>query len=211
MIALNFSSKRNWTYGDSNLYGISASPISNRWSSLIASEKNGLDYNIGVSGQSLTSSSNTFDKTTIDIFDSSNCKYIWFTHGTNDLPLSVTVANFKAKLLEVVDYANASKGWAYSVMVLPTVNIRLDVDYGQRLLDFNEAIRQIALLRGCIFIDTFTPFNSLASKPTYFNADNIHLNNTGHRKYADILKSSDYTPYTTPTNSVIYGYKATMI
>lgn len=205
-IALDNEGKRWETYGDSNLYKVVEPQAVNRWSQFVCEDTNGIDWNGGVSGQGWLNPGNTFNKTSISVFNSAVNKYLVLANGTNDIGVTevvngsnqlITGATFKAKLLEIVDYAHNTKGWAYSSIVLPTINLRVDVNSKPaQQAEFNQAIKEIALLRGTVYIDLLTEFNKIPNVASLIEADGVHYGDFLHRKIADIYIAANYAPYT---------------
>ncbi|OLY92497.1 hypothetical protein BUE76_11815 [Cnuella takakiae] len=192
--------------GDSRTAGVGASNYTKRWAFLHASESNGVEYNYGVSGMYLQNvgGTNPFDQTTIPAKGTEFGK-LWIAFGSNDLrgnPASYATTAFQTKLSEVVDYAVSSKGWAYADIILPTVNYIAPTGYGthgtvSRHEAYNEAIRQVALAKGTIYIDVYTAFKALSNRDSLF-VDGLHESDAGYRAAADIMNAATYSVYTEP-------------
>lgn len=206
-MSINYGVKKVEFQGDSRTAGIGASVWSNRWTYLHATESNGLEWNNGISGMHLQNVGNVnyFNETVISNKGSEFTK-LWICFGSNDLignPANYTTAAFKTKLSQVVDYAVSTKGWLYSDIILPNVNYIAPTGYGtygtiERHEAYNEVIRQVALEKGTIFIDIYTPFKALVNKDSLF-VDGLHETDAGYRQVATMMNAMTFSVYTGPT------------
>jgi GDSL-like Lipase/Acylhydrolase family len=198
MIALNGGGKRFRIKGDSNAVAIIVNDKSLRWTALMSEECSGVEFNEAYSGQGwLPNGLFTFDEYSISYFNQSLDYGLWLANGTNDLPLPIENASkeiFKARLLEIIDFAHNERGWKYSKIILPTIIPRFDGNHISRIDAFNAAIEELAELRNCVLIDLHTIFMQHPNIESLYG-DPVHTNELGQRLQADIYKNADYTPY----------------
>ena len=204
MVALDFQGKSVAFSGDSRTYGYNASTLGNRWSSLISAERNGQENNLGHPGQYMQSANgnNAVDYTTIpQKVQNGGAKYIFVNYGTNDSkdPDTTTFTRdaFKIRYRAMLEYLNGTKGWDYASIILTTINYFPLMDTNgirARVIDYNAAVRELALEKNTIFLDPFTYTDGLSNKVALFDTDGIHELDAGHRVDANFFEAADYTP-----------------
>lgn len=207
MVALNFENKGWVAVGDSRTYGLASDPLSNSWANLLAAEKNGANLtNLGSVGQFLqvVGGNNCYDPANTPVAGTN--KYLFINFGTNDVKgdsSTFTLVAFRATLANDLEYLHNTKGWAYSQMVLSTINYFTNYGgpgYGSREkhLAYNAAIQAAAIQYNTIFFDVFSYFDALPNKDQLINADGLHETNEGHRVLASFFEAQDYTPINDP-------------
>ncbi len=203
-VTLDFQGKSIAFSGDSRTYGYNASTQANRWSSLLCTERNGLENNLGHPGQYMQSAggNNAVEYTTIPLkSQNGGAKYIFINYGTNDSkdPDTTTFTRdaFKTRYRAMLEYLNNTSGWDYASIVLTTINYFPLMDTNgirSRVIDYNAAVHELALEKNTIFLDPFTYTDGLSNKVALFDTDSIHELDTGHRVDANFFEAADYTP-----------------
>lgn len=222
MIALDFQGKTIVFKGDSITRGDGASSDSNRWTTLLCNEKNGVENNRGISGSGMESeiASYSCGKAAFQLSDVpsklSTHKYLYLAYNTNDILVNrslLTPTNFKNQLSTAIAGC-IGKGWlAEEIVILNGFWIpNLGASYNEcgvtqartrtEAEQFVQASNEVAAQYATILADTY---NATKNNSNYATVDNLHPNNTGHRIIADYLKGMDYSPYIIPHSVYLYG------
>ncbi len=200
--------KTNVFAGDSITFGERASFSAKRWTTLLSILKGSAETNLGISGQVLQNGSvcgNTiFDQTTIPTHTGSHL-YLFLALGVNDINInhaSMTAAGYQTKLSTVVDYAVATKGWAYSniVIVSPyyitnyTAYVPACSNAGAggnitRHEQYVTAAKDVSIAKSTKYADAYTAMKNSASPSSLLSDDFVHPNDVGYKFIADFIQT----------------------
>jgi lysophospholipase L1-like esterase len=209
-IEVPMSGLTNVYVGDSYVYGVGASPSSNRWTTLFSTLVGATENNLGANGRKMQ---NYFCDPQIDtLYAGIIPAYVDGTHGAliialglNDAGQNNSMSNVDSyyyKYQYVISYAYQTKGWPKNRMILLTpyyasnynsylgtcgVSVAADAT---RNLAFGQKVKDIGTANpGVHVIDVYGYEVDTGSPGTLLGADGLHFNNTGHAWLADKLYS----------------------
>lgn len=197
-------------FGDSYTIGSGASPISNRFTTIVSNALGATEINHGVAGTTMEkrvpidymASPNMVDNVVNIPTKTASKAMIVFAFGLNDMGQTATdynVTNYKTDYQFVINNA-ISKGWLPSqILIIPAYYIG-SAGYATyatitgnpaptqaRHLEFIQAAKEIALTNGTMYFDIYQ--DQLKNDTSLISGDNIHPTNAGHAYIAnDILQ-----------------------
>jgi lysophospholipase L1-like esterase len=192
--------------GNSITLGVAASPmLTNRWTTLFSTAKGTTEVNNGVSGMTMQSGGcgSVFSNGYIPTYNSGTHAALIICLGINDVGNNIpalTAVGFKTAYQSALTNATVTKGWPPARIVLITpywaftynayvgscsVSVAADLS---RQTAYNTVVSEVATEYGTKFIDIYTPMKA-ALDATYYNADQLHPNNTGHAWIASYLNT----------------------
>jgi lysophospholipase L1-like esterase len=185
--------------GDSITYGNNAAPrTTNGWVYLLGSALGLVNKNNGFPGAPLQNTNaaggvpingNIRNNIVLDALSNKTGRKATILIGINDLGQSrsypLTLAIFKAQFAEVLN-AMMVYGWTPSNISMSSLQWVMDawlaltpVITRQTIIDWNTAIRDLAVEFGCAYTDSYTYMQNNGGD-TLIDADNLHPNNAGH-------------------------------
>ena len=208
---LSYTGKNIYFYGNSIVYGVAASDTQHRYTTLISQYLGAVEKNFGVSGQTLVNNGcgNYFDYTIIPTYNSSTDVALYFDLGINDIGAAgtvggmVTPAQYRSQLRIVLNYAISVKGWTPSHVILATPyyafsyrayiggcfgNITVAATQA-RADSFQTVVLEEAKNFRCKSINIRQEQVNNNINISYYAADSLHPNNSGHNLIFQILKS----------------------
>lgn len=207
---IDWSGKTTLFFGDSFTYGVAASPSSNRWTTLFSTAKGTTESNSGVSGQSMQTnacSGSTFNASVVPTFNSATHCAIFVALGLNDVGLNqgtMDTTGYGTAMRAALNTIINTKGWPrYRVIVIGIYwcwaytgwagigGCTITTAPLQRQLDYNTSCQANAAAYGVNYFDTYN-YMKANFLVTDYNADQLHLNNSGHSKLANYLISTIY-------------------
>ncbi|HEY0108452.1 MAG TPA: SGNH/GDSL hydrolase family protein [Fibrella sp.] len=222
MITLALEGKKMVADGDSITEGYLAT-AGLRWSSLLASERNGVEENFGIGGAGMQQAITTlgcgraaFNLSRVPT-KTSAYKYYFLAYGTNDLivnrPGLLSVSAYQTELTAAVEGIKA-KGWGAGDIVIvsgyyfPNLSAAVG-ECGVTVAptrsmaeSYRQAAISVAKAKNTVLADVYGAMQFAPNLNSLF-ADGLHPNNSGHRFIASYLEALDYTPQTsvvvTPT------------
>lgn len=116
--------------------------------------------------------------------------------GINDLKAMKT-NQFAAEYKTLVDSVQTAlpHSQLYLQSILP-VNDRVYQKYGDndKIQSANEIIKQIAVKKGCIYIDLFSLYYRDGMLPQELTIDGVHLHPDAYKRWADAIQQYVYRP-----------------
>lgn len=192
--------------GDSRLYGYILADRNKRWIKLVGQDAGALDViDDGNPGMTLERLGSKFYTATSMLPWQANYGYVWLSFLTNDVrqdPAVFTVAGFKAQMLADLDIWHNTLGIPYERIVLSSEWFTAYAAGSKaRLLAYNQAVKECALARNCVFIDMYAAYEAHPDPLSLFfdetsggEVGRLHENEAGHRFKADVYLAGDYTP-----------------
>ncbi|MGI4833300.1 MAG: SGNH/GDSL hydrolase family protein [Janthinobacterium lividum] len=204
MIVLAIQGTTVLAAGDSREYGLGLSDRDQRWAKRVALAGGAQLVDDGNPGMTLEQlGSKYYVATNMATWQAGVHSYVFLCFLTNDVrqdPALFTVAGFKTQLLADLDTFHQQRGIPYQRMVLSSewFTAYLNGSYA-RLLAYNQAVRECAQARNCIFIDQFAAFATHPDPLSLFQDEanengRLHENEAGHAFKAQVYLNGDYTP-----------------
>lgn len=182
--------------GDSITYGFDASPLTNRWTTLLSVNKGWTEDNQGLSGYPLcTNPCISFIPKSLIPNKTTDLRFLFIAGGNNDIQLNpgVTPAFFQSTLQDWVATA-VTQGWnAHRIIIItpfyadfttgsfpPCNTITIDT---QRRLDFVQAAKDAATSSGAFCMDLYNPMKNNGGDSLLTpisGGPGIHPTNAGH-------------------------------
>lgn len=204
--SITWSGKTTYFLGDSWISGIDASIDANRLTTLFATGKGSTESNAGVSGVTMmpdtcNAYANYYDGN-VPVYNSGTMAAVFIHLGLNDVGKNVNYMNttrFDSAYSAFLDYAINTRGWPANRIYLISPGYVLAYTQwvgtcgittanSTRHQAFNAVVQSLATSYGCNYVDVYTPM-STALNSSYYNASQVHLNDSGHDWVADWLLS----------------------
>lgn len=207
-IANDMAGKKAYFHGDSIMEGYNSSPSTNRWTTLFCAAFGATEINFAVSGKNMQgattcNAAGTFSKTEIVSYNAATDGGSLIGLSTNDILQNngvSTVADYKIKYLDVLDYAINTRGWPpWKITIFtPYFVFNLAAYVGTcgssaadqaRVDAYVQATKEVAAAMGVNLVDTYQFTSTSAAYKTSIAGDNLHPNNAGYALLASYIEN----------------------
>lgn len=202
-------------FGDSITAGTAASPLANRWTTLLCAEMGWTEVNKGLGGSTLSKrapinplgATNMVDRLAeIPDYDRSQA-YLFFAYGMNDWGVAAanyTPTAFVQDSRTILNHAITAKGWPRNRIVMVTPSYPTDTAFTfynginggntptrANIQLFTQAVLNVSAEYSVKSINVYNPMASTPNIADYLRAsDGVHPLNSGHQLMYNIIKSA---------------------